>query len=309
MFFFRYLYVFFFCLAVSGCGGASDQSNSNNSNVVDNRPIVLSFGSSTFEYMNKDLETNLKDLGYNYISDSIGGQIIETMQAHEGSNPIRISFNETNLQLGNTYNINWNQEFNIGHLKANGKFNVTLENGLKGELDLNRNLFKVDNNNTTTLLNIKNNSLLVDFNYSNYIKNSIVVINIGKNNLSNRYSAEQILNGIKMMTDYLEKNKNYNYIVVGFFVDTDGNNKEQIIKTNNLLSQQYGNKFFNVEDYISSQSIWADVNIRPNNQDLESQENKNLPVSLSRNNGHLNNIAGKALSIKIAKKISALYTK
>lgn len=307
MLFLRYLYIFFFGLVLVGCGGSSTQNNSNDSNIINNKPIVLSFGSSTFEYMNKDLEVSLRNFGYNYISDSIGGQIIETMQAHEGSNPIRINFNEINLKPNNTYNISWNQEYILGNLKANGKFNVTLENGLDGELDLNQNRFKVNTSNNNNSLNIKSNNILADFHFNNYIKNSIIVINIGKNNLSNGYSAEQVLTGIKNMTDYLEKNKNYKYIVVGFFIDTNGSNKDQITKANGILSQQYASKFFNLEEYISSNSIWADVNIQPNSQDLENQKNHFLPASLSRNSGHLNEIAGKALSQKIAKKVLELY--
>lgn len=301
--------IFLITIFLTGCGGGN---NENNSTAVITKPItndtktVVSFGSSTLEYMKDDLTRDLNQLDYTYVSDSIGGQIVETMQAHQGSNKIYINFeNNTTLNLNQVYPIKWNQEINFGNRKVFGEFDVAIENA-QGKINLDKNTFLVKEIKNNSIL--KNTNYELDFNYSKYIKNSIFIINVGKNNLSSGYSSKQIFNSIKLMTDYLDQNSNQKYIIIGYFVDTNGFYNDEISKTNELLRNQYQNKYFDLQDYLSSTYVWSDTNIQPTNQDLINQNKRILPVSLSRNSGHLNEVTGKIISLKISKKIIELYS-
>ncbi len=254
---------------------------------------VISFGSSSFSAM-KSLITNMvSGLGGEYTSDSIGGQILETMQGHQGSNPIHIKFKSGFTDLnGVVSSVEVFQDIRYSTLSANNSFSVTLSNGLKGSLDLTNKTFKATN--ATEVYEVGDDLLYVDFGYSSYRASAVHLINIGKNNITPlSVTADNLVEGTKRMVDYIKERDNDKYIVAGHFVNRGSTaaQKELVLEVNSKLRRMYGAHYLDMQDYLMSSQIWIDTNLTPTEDDLLKQSLGQLPVSLSNDSGHMNTAA------------------
>lgn len=268
---------------------------------------VVVYGSSTFSLMSNDISNMLKSLGFNYKNNTAGGQIIETISAQQGSNPIKISFiDPSSIKFKESNKINISQFLSFGKLKPRGEFNVKLENGVEGIINLNKKIFIPTS--PFYPYQIKNNSFIVDFGNQKYTKKNIHIFNIGKNNLSSGYSAEQVFNATKVLVNYLKLVSNDRYIIVGHFVNRDSTKevKINILKCNEMLKNEYGNRYLDMQDYLMSPNIWKQLDINPNKKDLEYQTRGELPVNLSKDKGHLNKKTQKLIVLKLKLKLIEL---
>lgn len=262
-------------------------------NMLDIVPVVkktfLAFGSSSFYYMSAKIKTMIESFNATYISDAIGGQILETMQAHQGSNPISIVFNDGVTALNNVASaVTVTQKDDFGSLIAKGSFTVTLSNGLKGTLNLDANTFTASN--ATEIYNVGSLSFDVDFGYFDYAQTAYHIFNIGKNNITmGSYTAQQVIDETNKMIDFIKNKGNQNFIVGGHFVDRGmtAAKKQVVLDVNAALKAKHGLKYFDMQDYLMSSQIWTDLNITPTQDDLDKQAAGELAVSLSRDAQHL----------------------
>lgn len=272
-----------------------------------NNSTIIAYGSSSFAYMAPKIKKELKSKKILYVSDAIGGQIIETISAHQGSNPIQIFFKEPTIKgNGKPNTILIKQEYSIGSLNAKGAFPVKLSNGLSGILNLDKKLFTTDNLVKDIYTNRK--YLDVDFGFKKY-RNGIHIFNIGKNNITmGNYTDEQVFNGIVSMTDYMEKEGNYKYIVCGYYIDRNMSLQKKlvILNINKKLRQKYGVKYFDFQNYLISPQIWKDIDIRPTPSDIKYQKKYELALSLSRDSRHLSSKVDEALAILLKEKLIQL---
>lgn len=269
---------------------------------------VISYGSSSLYYMHPKLKSELDFYNVKYISNSIGGQIIETMSALQGSNPIKISFDKNEIQGKNSPNpIIFHQKYELGSLRPKGKFEITLSNGIKGTLDFNKKTFSTSAISETITTDVKD--LDVNFGFENYRYNAIHIFNIGKNNITmGNYTPQQIMYGISLMIDYLESNGNDKYIVCGYYVDRDmpPHQKKIVIELNSELSKKYGSKYFDIQNYLLSEKVWKDIEKRPTPSDIKYQRNYELAPSLSRDSKHLSSNIDSEISYQIKEKLISL---
>ena len=262
----------------------------NTLNIVpDVKKTFLCYGSSSFEYMATKMRAMIESFSATYVSDAISGQILETMQAHQGSNPISIVFNDGVTALNNVASaVTVTQIDDIGSLAANGSFTVTLSNGLKGTLNLNANTFTASN--ATEIYNVDSLSFDVDFGFFDYAQTAYHIFNIGKNNITmGYYTTQQVLDETNKMIDFIKNKGNQNFIVAGHFVDNGmvAGRKQVVLDVNAALKAKYGEKYFDMQDYLMSAQIWADLNITPTQDDLDKQAAGELAVSLGRDFNHL----------------------
>lgn len=253
------------------------------------KKTFLAYGSSSFSYMSAKIKTMIESFNATYVSDAISGQILETMQAHQGSNPVSITFNDGVTALNNVASaVTVTQKDDLGSLTANGSFIVTLSNGLKGRLDLNANTFTASS--ATEIYNVGNLSFDVDFGYSDYTQSAYHIFNIGKNNIAvGSYTSQQVLDETNRMIDFIKNKGNQNFIVGGHFVDRGMTvaKKQVVLDVNAALKAKYGMKYFDMQDYLMSAQIWTDLNITPTQDDLDKQAVGELAVSLSRDSKHM----------------------
>ncbi|WP_158653475.1 hypothetical protein [Acinetobacter indicus] len=272
-----------------------------------NNTIVIAYGSSSFAYMAPKIERELQSNKILYVSDAIGGQIIETISAHQGSNPIRILFKDTYIKGNGKPNaVLIEQKYSIGSLNAKGVFPVRLSNGMSGVLDLDKKNFT-----TTDLFKnryISKKYLNVDFGFKKY-RNNIHVFNIGKNNITmGDYTSEQVFSGIVHMINYIENIGNYKYIVCGYYIDRGMSTEKKLIilEINRKLRNKYGRRYFDFQDYLMSSQIWKDINIKPTLVDIQYQNKYELAPSLSRDAKHLSPKVDAVLATILKKKLIKL---
>lgn len=272
-----------------------------------NNPTIIAYGSSSFYYMAPKIKNELKSKRILYISDAIGGQIIETMSAHQGSNPIQIFFPEKTIRGNGKPNaVLIKQKYSIGSLNAKGIFPVKLSNGVSGVLDLDKKNFTTTDPSKDIYIGKK--YLNVDFGFKKY-RNSIHVFNIGKNNITmGDYTSEQVFNGIVHMIDYIENIGNYKYIVCGYYIDRGMpiEKKLIILEINRKLKNKYGKHYFDFQDYLMSPQVWKDIDIRPTLVDIQYQNKYELAPSLSRDAKHLSPKVDAALATILKKKLIKL---
>lgn len=271
-----------------------------------NKPTVISYGSSSFYYMYPHLKADLEAYNVEYISNSIGGQIIETMSALQGSNPIELHFEKNIIKGNNIPNpVIIKQHHDLGSLQPKGKFEVILSNDVKGTLDLDEKIFSTKSDiSEETYQHLK-----VNFGFNKYKYNAIHILNIGKNNITmGNYTSDQIFNGITNMVNYLEINGNYKYIICGYYIDRGMSldQKVKILEINKKLSDKYREKYLDIQDYLISTEIWEDINIRPTPNDILYQKKYELAPSLSRDPKHLSSKVDSKLSYIIKNKIIAM---
>lgn len=274
---------------------------------INEQKSVIVYGSSTFSLMSNDIAEMVEILGFKYKNNSSGGQVIETISAQQGSNPIKISFIEPNkVKFKLPSKISINQLLNFGNLKPRGVFNVKLDNGIEGIINLNNNLFTPIG--PINLPKIEHNNFTIDFGNQNYKKKSIHIFNIGKNNLSSGYTAEQVFNATRTLVNYIKLEKNDRYIVVGHFVNRDSKSevKMNILKCNQMLRNEYGARYLDIQDYLISPKIWKQVNINPNKTDIKYQTSGELSVNLSKDKGHLNKKVQKLIVSRLKLKLIEL---
>ena len=54
---------------------------------------------------------------------------------------------------------------------------------------------------------------------------------------------------------------------------------------NNWLREKYGNNVWDIEEYMTSDQIWTDTGVTPNEADKQAQKDKVMPLSLSHDGG------------------------
>lgn len=263
---------------------------------------VIVYGSSTLSYIAPFLKQELLKKDIQFINDAQSGQLIETMSAHQGANPVSISIIEQENDF--IYEIKIKQDRVIGKLSPWGVYRVKINNEYYGSLDLNKKKLILEKKSN----NLKfNHFYKVEFGFEKYSKKTIHLFCIGKNNLViGGYSAEQVFNEIKKMVEFIESKGNKKYLVCGNFVDKDLKASIQILKLNEMLKKTYKEKYFDMQAVIQSERIWNEVGILPTKEDILSKSTGGLPPSLARNKNHLNDSMDKYFAQKLFQKMKEL---
>ena len=255
---------------------------------IKNEIIVIGYGSSSLSFMKDAIDTELRNVTYINLAKS--GDIIETMAALQGANSVYIYFKKVeNLSNSQKYNIDVWQKYNFGNLRPQGVLKVKLNNGVYGELDFRNRTFRY---NGIENKKVGGEVYTVNFGFSEFSKNYINIICIGKNNIvSAEYTAEQIAKSIEIMTNYLSMHANHKFIVCGNFVDRESSltSKKTILELNKLLKNKYQDKYFDMQDYLMSNDIWKNLSVDPTEIDLAIQSKGELAPSLSQDKKHLSN--------------------
>ncbi len=135
-------------------------------------------------------------------------------------------------------------------------------------------------------------------------KNSIGIINIGKNNLTNgntqRNSAQYVFEYTKKAYEFMKPIYKF-VLVIGHFVDTNSSDavKQRVFECNQLLKEHFGEVFYDLQSYLMSSKIWLDTGITPTQTDLTQQSSGYKPDSLSLDALHMNTAANIAYTNQV----------
>lgn len=143
-------------------------------------------------------------------------------------------------------------------------------------------------------------------------KRDVIFLNPGKNtittNLADWGVERQITLAEKMAEDLgIAEGR---VLFIGHFVNTTTaaghSNRTKIGTFNNYFKQKYGERFFDLNGYLTGSQVWTDTGITPTQADLDEQALGNKPPSLSADNGHMNAAGYAAVAARLVERASSL---
>ncbi|MBU3845752.1 MAG: hypothetical protein H9855_02015, partial [Candidatus Acinetobacter avistercoris] len=258
---------------------------------------VYFLGSSTVAGMQESIskwENNYNLHTENYAK---GGELIDSMCIRIGALPALVKFNQKNISTGikNYFKQDWVKDtsmktFTVKISDVEGSIGVDTS----GYFFIPNESFSV-NEQTYYPIQVQNN----------FEKNSIFIVNLGKNNLlggTNDYNeATYVLSKSRQCIDWINENITDRIIVMGHFTTVSPTNSiiERVDFINNSLKNNYLYNFFDFKAYIDSNDIWQDTGIRATALDIEAKKINAIPPSLSADSLHLNSKASSASVNKI----------
>lgn len=260
---------------------------------------VYFIGSSTIENLQPVLLDWYEKYGLETTNLGKGGELIDSMCIRVGALPAHAKFLTVQILKNNKnyFEADWTLDYSLKPFQAR-------INDIKGTLGVDsKGYYFIPNDN----FSIETNAYTPIYSNFKFDKNSVIVVNLGKNNLlseSKSYSTPEYVNEksnqcIEWLNEYVSKR----IVIIGHFTSTTPpiNLNKNVDQINNELNNNYQSNFFDLKNYLQSKEIWQDTNISPTTLDLQSQTSGALPINLSSDNIHLNQESNKAVSYKLYK--------
>lgn len=285
--------------ALQGCGGGNSSSAVTPSNTQEKREIYV-LGSSTMEYMNIALTDAANKKNYNLYNYAKGGEYLYSMCLRIGAFPGTVKFNNAQLIANskNYFTTDWPYD---ASLKT---FDVEINN-IKGQIGVDTKGYYFLYNDSKNITIDINASYPIHSLFPKINKNSIFIVNLGKNNLLGNdpilSTPEYVINKSTECINWIDQNLTHNIVTVGFLTSTTPSSTliSKVNTVNDYLSQKYTTHYFDLKSYFQGDQIWSDTQISPNSNDILSQKNQMIPISLSKDAVHVNEKANIAISQKL----------
>lgn len=290
----------YLALAIQGCGGGNSSSTGSTPTLPQAKQDIYVLGSSSLEYMNNALTKTANLNNYNVINYAKGGEYLYSMCLRVGAFPGTVKFknNQIVLNTKNYLDADWPTDF---YLKP---FDVKINNNL-GQIGIDQNGYYFIPKQVNDFYVDKNIFYPIQSLFPKVKNNSIFIVNLGKNNLLGNdptlSTTQYVIEKSNQCISWIDKNLTSNILVVGFFTSTKPslNLIDKVNIVNNSLSNTYTNHYFNIKSYMEGDQIWKDTTITPSTFDLQSQKNQAVPMSLSKDEVHVNEKTNLALSSKL----------
>ena len=138
---------------------------------------------------------------------------------------------------------------------------------------------------------------------SNAVRNSVVLLNAGKNNLRDAPAAVGLVNSLTNTAYQWMAPSIKRCVVMTHFVNSNevvGSRQYTNVQgVNHNILQTYGAVAFDLNAYILSPEIWEEAGIKPSRADLRQQAIGVKADGLSRDAGHLNDAANTAVAARL----------
>lgn len=292
-----------FCFTyITGCKNDIKDSYIENKTPIMKSDTVYFLGSSTIEYFDAQLQFWPQNYHLNTINLGKGGELIDSMCIRIGAIPVHAQFfkNEIKSNTKNYFKADWMTDH------ALKTFDAKIAN-IEGKIGIDSNGYYFETSDTT---NVDINEKYKIYSLQKFVQNSVFIVNLGKNNLLNQsngsVSYSYVFERSKQCTEWINKNTTSRILVIGHFsaVNSDENLLMNVNYLNQELSNYYADKFFDLNQYLSSKNIWQDINLQPQISDLDAQRINMLAPSLASDPIHLNKSTNKAIVNKIYEKIA-----
>lgn len=265
---------------------------------------ISGWGSSTMEGLSSQLTTLAKSFGASYYNGGDGGTKSDAILAAQGAVPALLKFSQGTVTTGTV---------TVTNVKASSAIK-SISGSIAGT-DVTGTLSSTSSAWTFTLSSGETTTVsgTVEFLPTAGLDNaySVQILNIGKNDLTAGATAEEIVQAYVTAYNWLPASDKQ-VIVLGQFVDTntaaDSSVRTEILKANAALKEIFGDRFIDIQSYLTSAQVWEDTGITPTAEDLEQQALGNKPPSLSADNLHMNSAANHAVVYNlIAPVLDAVY--
>lgn len=270
-----------------------------------NMQKMVTWGSSSLSGLSKYLEGVATDFGVtDFYNGAKGGEMVEQILARMGAKPASITFTNPVTIGVNTVTSDLRQ--NRLMRPYTGK-----AGGYHGELSIDYNTlaysFNCDSIDPNFVLDVDTAYEFIPDAVS--YRDAICILNIGKNNFpsSLNNSAEYVAESTHVAVNFLKPFYKY-VIVMGHFVNTgtSAETAQRIRDCNAMLKEAYGDLYYDLSAYVTSEQIWIDTGVTPNEEDLRLQSIGEKPNSLSADYQHLNSVANIAVTAQLKEKIKNL---
>ena len=122
-------------------------------------------------------------------------------------------------------------------------------------------------------------------------RTGLQILNVGKGNLTAGLSTDTVLAHAQACYDHVSSTPR-RVIVMGHYVNRDieeiSTVRDAILTVNATWAAQYGDFYFDQQDYLMSEEVWTDTGIGPTEADLDHQAIGSLAPSLTNDGVHLN---------------------
>ena len=257
---------------------------------------VWGFGSSTMALLGPHLGN--KFAGAEFHAQGKGGERAEHIFARMGSTPARISLPGHVIPSSGAVAVKaWNMPASAALMPYIGSLG-----GVRGALSSTRSAVVFTRTDPGPAHALPAGTPLIP-ETSNAVRNSVVLLNAGKNNLRDSPAAAGLVNTLTntayqwmapsikrcvVMTHFVNSNE-----IVGSLQYTN------VQSVNQNILQNYGEVAFDLNAYVLSKDIWEEAGIKPSRTDLRQQGLGVKADGLSRDAGHLNDAANAAVAARI----------
>lgn len=300
----RHLTLVLFTGLLQACGGEAQMDAAAPSSATLKEPVIHSeyvyfLGSSTIFNMQNAISTWKENYQLETVNHAKGGELIDSMCIRMGALPALAKFQspQINTETKNYFEQDWPKD---PKMKT---FTATIE-GVEGDVG-------IDN---TGYYFIPNKSFSLDSNLYHQIhakthfeKNSVFVVNLGKNNLlgdSTTYGQPPyILSRSNECIKWIKEHVTDRVVVMGHFTSKAPSASliGNVISSNSSLKNAYGSNYFDLKGYVESDEIWKDSGITPTQLDRDAINKSYLAPSLAADSVHLNSNAAATSVEKIYK--------
>jgi len=143
----------------------------------------------------------------------------------------------------------------------------------------------------------------------NFFRNGIMLLWMGKNDLSRGWSVEDVITRTNASFNFNEP-LNKRCLVMGHFVDSTtpdiDRRRDAIYQVNAAHQSRYGKLFVDIQQFITSPEWWRYTGLTPTQEDLALQSRGNKPLSGSRDAGHLDDTGSAAIAAFLKDHIKSL---
>lgn len=264
---------------------------------------VWGFGSSTMALLGPHL--NDKFAGATFHAQGKGGERAEHIFARMGSSPARISLPGHVIPSSGAVAV---KAWNVPASASLKPFLGTL-GGMRGVLSSTRSsvVFKRTEPGSAHALPAGTQFIPET---STDVRNAVVLLNAGKNNLQDSPRAVELVNSLTNTAYQWMAPSIKRCVVMTHFVNSNQSvgslQYTNVQAVNQNILQNYGKFTFDLNAYVLSEDIWDESGIKPSQKDRRQQDMGVKPDGLSRDAGHLNDAANAAVAARIGAHFIAL---
>lgn len=257
---------------------------------------VWGFGSSTMALLGPYLAD--KFAGATFHPQGSGGERTQHIFARLGSTPARLALSGGRIPAtGSVTATAWNMQPSASLKPYTGTLG-----GVPGVLSSTAKALTFTRSGTGHAVRVPDGTRFIP-STMNEVRNSVTLINAGKNNLRDSGDAIGLVTQLTFAAHDWMAPRIKCCVPMTHFVNSDqGPGSVQFTNVqgvNRNILDRYGELAFDLNAYVLSSQIWDDTNIAPTSRDLQKQAAGMKPDSLSRDVAHLGPAANAAVASRI----------
>lgn len=268
---------------------------------------LTTFGSSSVSGLAASLPSLMDQVSVTVVNRGQSGERWEHTLARNGIVPARITFTANTVQASGAAAVTTSLPTTFSLLTYRGTLSGT---NIKGTLSLSGGVFTFTREGTGSAVVLDGpvefiptptNAGGIPVNPS--YRDTVTILDVGKNNADDGAGAHEGINAaMDALTAWLVPMVK-RYLILGLFANTGSNSahKANIAAVNAHRVAIGGDRFLDLQGYVTGEDVWDHTGISPDSTDLAQQAAGEKPHSLSSDSAHLNSAAWSAFRDHVVK--------